>query len=46
MPALQEATGHFSEKYKLGQGGSGTVYKVSSRGKRQGKDTVVCPHIL
>jgi len=28
LPTLQEATEHFSEKNKLGEGGFGTVYKV------------------
>uniref|UniRef100_A0A453BCJ8 Protein kinase domain-containing protein n=1 Tax=Aegilops tauschii subsp. strangulata TaxID=200361 RepID=A0A453BCJ8_AEGTS len=27
FPTLQEATGNFSEKHKLGEGGFGTVYK-------------------
>jgi hypothetical protein len=28
FPTLKEATGNFSEKNKLGEGGFGTVYKV------------------
>jgi hypothetical protein len=34
---LEEATEHFSEKNKLGEGGFGIVYKVGNRVRTQGK---------
>jgi len=44
LPTLQEATEHFSEKNKLGEGGFGTVYKVSKRARTRGKENVVISH--
>jgi hypothetical protein len=35
FPTLQEATGNFSEKHKLGEGGFGTVYKVYKQTRMQ-----------
>lgn len=38
---LEEATVHFSEKNKLGEGGFGIVYKVGNRVRTQGKQILV-----
>jgi hypothetical protein len=38
---LEEATEHFSEKNKLGEGGFGIVYKVGNRVRTLGNEILV-----